>query len=230
MLKLVTYPAAFGQLSASPFCVKAAYLLNASGMEWEREDTADPRKAPYGKLPVLETPEGRVPDSDNIRAYLEQKGAQFDRRLSELDKSNARAFIRMAEEHIYFHLVLDRWENDAVWPLVRDTYFREIPRPLRGIVTGRIRRNVLTGLKQQGLGRLSHKDRSSKLETDLEAITTRLWHGKFLFGDRPSAADASVGPMLAAGVAIPVQTPLRDLIAQNDVLMRYIEQVQKAMG
>ncbi|MEM7320974.1 MAG: glutathione S-transferase N-terminal domain-containing protein, partial [Pseudomonadota bacterium] len=73
MLTLLTYPAAFGLFSASPFCVKAAYMLELSGQKWMRSDLLDPRKMPHRKLPVLRTPERLLPDSDGIRYWLEQK-------------------------------------------------------------------------------------------------------------------------------------------------------------
>ena len=109
MLTLLTYPSAFGLFSASPFCVKTALMLQHSGQVWQRSDMLDPRKMPHQKLPVLRTPERLIPDSDLIRHWLEQKGAEFDQGLSDVEKAQSRALVRMAEEHLYFHIVLDRW-------------------------------------------------------------------------------------------------------------------------
>jgi glutathione S-transferase len=222
MIQLLTYPPAFGLFSSSPFCVKAAWLLNMAGVTWKREDHLDPRKMPHGKLPVIRA-EGRlIADSDNIRAYLEAEGHDFDAGLSEIDRANSRAVIRMAEEHIYFHIVLDRWADPVIWPQVRDTYFKAMPAGLRHVVAGSVRRQLLKGLHHQGLGRLSAEERLERLKPDLGAITTRLWHGAYLFGDRPSAADASVAPMLAAALASPGETALWKLIAGNEVLKGYV--------
>ena len=113
MITLLTYPPAFGQFSGSPFCIKAAHLLNLSGQHWRRENTLDPRMMPHQKLPVIRAEDQLIADSDMIRDYLEAQGAQFDDGLSEIGKSTSRAFIRMAEEHLYFHIVLDRWGNDG---------------------------------------------------------------------------------------------------------------------
>ena len=122
MLTLLTYPSAFGLFSASPFCVKTALMLQHSGQVWQRSDMLDPRKMPHQKLPVLRTPERLIPDSDLIRHWLEQKGAEFDQGLSDVEKAQSRALVRMAEEHLYFHIVLDRWGNDEVWPILRETF------------------------------------------------------------------------------------------------------------
>ncbi len=76
MITLITYAPSFGQPAASPFCIKAIWLLNMSGLAWEREDTADPRKMPKQKLPAIRIGSDIIPDSDNIRTYLEAQGAE----------------------------------------------------------------------------------------------------------------------------------------------------------
>lgn len=230
MITLLTYKEIFGQPAASPFCVKAIWLLNMSGLPWQRQDLDDPRKMPHQKLPVLKAGDQLIPDSDNIRTYLEQQGADFDPGLSDMEKATARAFIRMAEEHMYFHIILDRWGDEAIWPRVRDTYFDMIPRPLRKLITGPMRKSVLKGMHAQGLGRLSPTERLARLEPDLHAISTRLWHGPFLFADRPTAADASVAAMLGAMRATPGKTLLKMRIAEDEILCRYIDRAEDAMN
>lgn len=230
MITLLTYPPAFGQFSASPFCTKAAVLLNWSGLGWQRENTMDPRKMPHQKLPVLRIKDQLIADSDTIRAYLESNGARFDAGLSEMDKANARAFIRMAEEHIYFHLVLDRWDNSAAWPVLRDTYFATLPRLVRGLISNKIRKDVIQSVKAQGVGRFTPEQRWARLEPDLNAIMTRLWQNQFLFGDQPTTADASVGPILGAIAATPGDTMLSNRIKENTVLMGYIARVEEMLN
>lgn len=230
MITLITFAPAFGQPAASPFCVKAIWLLNLSGQPWQREDIADPRKMPKQKLPAIRVGGQIIPDSENIRQHLETKGADFDQGLSDLEKSTSRAFIRMAEEHMYFHIVLDRWGDDTVWPIIRDTYFDTIPGVLRGFVTNRLRKACLQGMDRQGLGRFTPAERLERLEPDLVAITTRLWHGPYLFGERPTAADASVGAMLATMRATPGKTRLKTRIAEDEILCRYIDRCTDAMG
>lgn len=229
MMTLLTFPPAFGQFSASPFCTKAAVLLNWSGLSWKREDTMDPRKMPHQKLPVLRIKDQLIADSDTIRAYLENKGTRFDAGLSEMDKATSRAFIRMAEEHIYFHLVLDRWGNEAAWPHLRDTYFAALPGLVRGVISNKVRKDVIRSVRAQGLGRLTPEQRSARLEPDLNAIMTRLWQNRFLFGDHPTAADASVGPMLGAIAATPGGTPLSSRIRENAVLMGYVARIEEML-
>ncbi|MGJ8618558.1 MAG: glutathione S-transferase family protein [Sulfitobacter sp.] len=230
MITLITFAPAFGQVAASPFCVKAIWLLNMSCQEWQREDSMDPRKMPKQKLPVIRVGQDLIHDSENIRGYLEQQGADFDAGLSDMEEATSRAFIRMAEEHLYFHCVMQRWSEDNVWPTIRDTYFAAIPSILRGFVTTKIRKACLQGMDRQGLGRLTSEERMDKIEPDLKAITTRLWHGRFLFGDQPTAADASIAPMLAAMRATPGKTLLKTRIAEDEILCRYIDRAEDAMS
>lgn len=230
MITLITFAPAFGQPAASPFCVKAIWLLNLSGQLWQREDTADPRKMPKQKLPAIRVDDLIVPDSENIRRHLEAQGADFEHGLSEMEKATSRAFICMAEEHMYFHIVLDRWGDDTVWPIIRDEYFKVVPKLLRGVVTNKLRKACLQGMDRQGLGRFTPEERLERLEPDLNAITTRLWHGPFLFGDRPTAADASVGAMLANMRSTPGKTLLKTRIAEDEILCRYIDRCSDAMN
>ncbi|UUV05683.1 glutathione S-transferase family protein [Ruegeria sp. YS9] len=229
MLTLLTYPSAFGLFSASPFCVKTAMMLQHSGQAWQRSDMLDPRKMPHQKLPVLRTPERLIPDSDLIRDWLEQKGAAFDQGLSDVEKAQSRALVRMAEEHLYFHIVLDRWGNDEVWPILRETFFTGIPALIRKPVSNAIRKSVLKGITSQGIGRFSLPERMDRLERDLEAISAYLWQSRFLLADQPTSADMSVGPMLAAMRATPADTPLTRRIKQDNLLNSYVDRMEQAI-
>lgn len=228
MITLLTFAPAFGQPAASPFCVKAMMLLNMAGQEWTPEIYADPRKMPYGKLPAIRVNGEFIADSDNIRAWLEGQGADFDQGLTLAETAYSRALIRMAEEHLYFHVVYDRWADDAVWPVTRDTYFGMIPRPIRGFVTGKIRKPAVVSLHRMGIGRFNPKERLARAEPDLRAITDLLT-GPFLFGDKPTAADACVAPQLAGMMATPVATLLGDRVRGDRVLVDYVARVNTAL-
>lgn len=227
MITLITYQAGFGQLSFSPFCVKAIWLLQAAGVDWQREDSNDPRKFPYAKLPAIRTPSGVIGDSHNIQAYLEKQGADFWGEVT--DRSTGHAFIRMAEEHIYFHVVLDRWGNDEIWPIIRENYFADIPALLRRPITGSLRKALLKGLKTQGLGRFSQAERLQRIEPDLAAITARLGDRAYLMGDKISLPDYSIAAMLCAALASPIPTPFSERVANDDILSDYAARVENRM-
>ncbi len=228
MLNLLTFDSHFNQPGGSPFCLKAICLLNMSGQDW-KSSLADVRKMPKAKLPVLKVGKELIPDSENIRAYLEQKGADFDKGLSDSERAASQGFIRMAEEHLYFHLVADRWMRDDMWPILRDTFFDMIPKPMRGIITNKIRKNLRAGLYAQGIGRFSEAERATRVAKDLAAIKLQLGDKPYLFGDAPTAADASVCPVLSGLESIPLSTEVSNLVKEDKVLTDYIARMRAAL-
>lgn len=231
MITLYTYRAGFGQFSFSPFCTKAAWLLNMAGQDWTRHDMDDPRKMPLAKLPAIGLADGTtIPDSDNIRAHLEGLGHDFDAGLSPRDRAVSRAFIRMAEEHMYFHQALDRWGDQANWEIIQQEYFGFLPALLRGFITRGLRKNLMRTMHGQGIGRLSVAQRLARIEPDLQAITDQLGERAFLFGDTPYAADASVGAILGGIIAAPAPTGLSRRVGNDPLLAAYVARCEVAMG
>ncbi len=228
MLTLLTFPASFGQPSHSPFCVKAMGLLNLAGVAWQPDYLNDPRKMPYSKLPVLNTPDGLVPDSANIQAYLEAHGANFHVGLGAKETAQAEAFMGFAETNLHLTLIHERWLNDANWPVVRDIFFKDIPKPIRHLVTRGIRKTVATGLQGQGFARFSEKDRLDRLERDLGTLCTQLGDQAFLFGDRPCAADTIVAPLIGMIHDLPADCPARRIMRERTSLAAYMDRCKAA--
>lgn len=229
-LELITYGALFGEPSASPFCVKAMCLLQMAGVDWKPRVTADPRKAPKAKLPVLRDGDRVIPDSEQIREHLQNHhGADFNKGLSPAQRGTGRAVTRMMDEHFYFAVVCDRWMNDANWAVIRDAYFSQIPKLVRKPVAGMVRKQALGQVRGQGMGRHADSERLDRCRHDIDAVLALLGDKPFLLGDAPVAADASAVPMLRAAAAPPVPTPLSNHINANDKLMAYLARGRDAM-
>ena len=81
----------------------------------------------------------------------------------------------------------------------------------------------------QGMGRHSEGEQVARVAKDVDAFLVLLGDKAFLHGDAPSAADASVVPMLRAMAAFPKQNALSDLVVKNDAMMAYIERGREAM-
>ncbi len=224
MLELQTYIPAFGSPSASPFGAKAIALLNMAGAKYTIKFGADPRKAPKQKLPVLIDGDQTIADSDFIRAHLEKThNIDFDAGLSKPERATSRALIRMVEEHLYFALVCDRWLNDDNWEHVRATFFGKIPALVRGVITNRIRKYARAQATAQGMARHSVDEQLARADKDITAITDFLGDKPFLFGKNPTAADASVIPMLKAIAGSPMPTKLSTRVNNDVVLAAYLE-------
>jgi len=228
MLILNSFPAAFGQPSASPFSIKAMGLLNMAELEWQPDFSADPGKAPKQKLPVLIDGDKEIPDSEAIRSYIEQKtGIDFDHGLSPEQRAISRAVMRMVEEHLYFALVCDRWLIDANWVHVKEAFFGEIPAPVRDSVTEEIRDHVRAQLMGQGMARHSASEQFTRADADISAIKTLLGDKPFLFGEIPTAADTITGPMLGALVTSPTETRLSARVKADRKLVAYVNRCAK---
>ena len=226
-LQLQTFGPAFNQPDASPFCVKAICLLNMANVEWTLLPGSDSRKAPVGKLPVLLDGSSVIHDSDNIRFHLEKHySADFDIGLSDIQKAQSRAIIRMTEEHLYFCQVYDRWVDDACWVHVRDRFFGSLPPVVRSIIPKLVRRDVIAALKGQGIGRLSYDEMYARAHLDISAIEALLANQRFLFGEAPTAADVSVGCTLASMSANLERTKLSARVLDSERLSQYIDDVR----
>ena len=195
MIKLTVYPASFEEPTASPFCMKSICMLHAAGLPYEIIETGDPRGAPKQKLPFIEVDAQQIPDSEQIRSFIETAAdLDFDEGLTERQRGISRAIIRMVEEHVYFAIVADRWGEDDNWEHVRRAFFSDIPVIIRGFVTRQVRKQALTQLDGQGIGRHKPEERFDRVRRDVIAIREILSDKPFLFGENPTAADYSVVP------------------------------------
>ena len=55
---------------------------------------------PYGRLPVLKTPDQLIPDTHHIQAYLEDLDIGFNAGLIPAERAQSHALIRMVEENL----------------------------------------------------------------------------------------------------------------------------------
>lgn len=229
MLTLLTFPGSFGSPSHSPYCVKAMCLLTMAGEDWTPEYLERPADMPYGKLPVLRHDGRLIPDSGRIQAFLEARGVEFHPDLSPVQRATARAFQRLAEESLSLGLVHERWLNDSCWVAVRDVFFGAIPEAQRVPATDAIRDQVRAGMIAHGFSRMGDADRLAVLREDLAAIEAMLWEGPFLFGDKPTAADASTVPILHMLSNLPGDSALGDLMKGNTRLQAYVAAARAAI-
>lgn len=206
MYTLVVYPPSLNEPSGSPFSVKAMCLLNMAGITATTKP-GDPRKTPNAKLPVLRIDDRVIPDSEGIRNYVEAKHKiDFDAGLNAQQRAASHALIRMAEEHLYFALVTECWLNDANWEHTKVAFFGHLPKLLFGFVTRMVRKQAIGQVTAQGMARHTENARLQRCQKDVAAIKATLGNQPFLFGDKPTAADATVVPMLSGIVNIPTPT------------------------
>lgn len=230
MLKLTVYPPGLGEISGSPFSTKAICLMEMSGLDYRLDVQPDPRKTPKGKFPLLKDETDTIPDSDQIRDYLETRyGVDFEPNLTPEQKAVGRLIIRTLEENVYFAIVANRWLQDDHWAVTKGAFFKGMPPVIRRVIANRIRKGVIAQTKGQGMGRHSEPERVARVAKDLAAIGEILGDKQFLFGDSPTAADATAVPMMRAQAFFPLENPLSNLVLNNPKLAAYIERGAQEM-
>jgi glutathione S-transferase len=220
MLILRNFTPAFGLPSPSPFGIKAIALLKMSGLAFENHPS-DVRKAPLGKLPVLQDGDLLIPDSSRIQSYLEDTyDINFTEGLSAEKLAIGRAFQSMIEEHLYFIEVYGRWvdNNHLLQPL-----FASLPRFLQPIVQRMVTKNITKSLHQQGIGRHDRDYIYQVGSSHLQALSDYLAEKRFFFGDRAHAIDAILYAFIECIITPDIPTPLKDAAMQHQNLLRHAQ-------
>ena len=213
--------AGFGLPSPSQFVSKAEVLLKMAGVPYRHVD-ADFSRAPKGKIPFIEEGGRLIGDTSFIRRHLEDvHGADFDKGLTPAEKAVARAFAVMADEHLYWAVVYDRWMDRDNFDRGPRRFFAKVPAPMRPVVTAMVRRGVKASLKGHGLGRHSRDEIHTLARSDIDAIADFLATKPFLMGAEPCGADASVWSAVAQVLCARFETPLRHHAAARPNLVAY---------
>ncbi|UTW58200.1 glutathione S-transferase family protein [Kordiimonas sp. SCSIO 12603] len=209
----------------SPFCVKAEVLLKMAGIPYNIEDIDDPRGMPKGKAPVVRDGNELIADSEFIKRHIETaRGFTFDAHLSAEEKAQCHAFTKLIDERLYWALVYDRWIDEDNWPHTKEFWFGSMPFPLKYIIPGVALKSVKQNLNGHGIGRHTHDEIHTLAKSDLDAIAAQLGDKPFLFGDKPSTADASAYGVLvnlAQTTALPAK--LADTIKEYPSLLEYVK-------
>jgi len=199
-----------------------------SGLEHELQHVFDSRKAPRGKLPVLLDGERAIPDSARIQTHLERvHGVDFDSHLDAGERAVATAFRRLVEHHLYFIAGHLRWEMHP--EAVRESYFAEIPGPLRRVVFAIANRDVRRAMHMQGLGRHTREELVAFGEQDVRALSAQLGEKDFLLGDRPASIDATVYGALHGILDCTLDTPLKVAAQARANLRAYVDRVTERL-
>jgi len=228
MIELHQFAPAFGLMNPSPFCMKVEVFLKLAGLPY-RCVTANPLKAPKGKLPVLH--DGVVvPDSEEIIAYLQTAyGGQIPHALAVPETPRHLAVRRLLEDHLYFAALHLRWVEPAGWQHTR-RLFDGLPPLLRPLVATAMRRKIRRDLLGQGTGRHSRAEICAGAIADLDALAALLAGRAYFGGDEPAAIDASAYAMLANLLWAPMDHPVRSHAQALPPLVAYAERMKARVG
>jgi glutathione S-transferase len=223
MITLHVFGSAFGLPDPSPFVVKADILLQMSGLAFGKVE-GNLRKAPKGKLPIIDDDGVIVPDSTFIRLHLERKhGIDFDKGLSAAERGVAWSIEKMLDDHFYWLIVMERWMNPENFERGPRTFFNKIPAPLRPMIIAMIHRQVRKGLHAHGLGRHTDAECAELSTRCVEGLAAVIGDKPWLMGSEPCGADATVFAFVQSGLCPLFASHVRTCMVQHANLVAYKE-------
>ena len=219
---------AFGIANPSPFCLKVESWLRATATPYRIHVIHDPSRGPKGKIPWIRVAGRTVGDSELILdALTEQFGCDLDQGLTPRERADATAYRVLAEEHLYWAIVHDRWFHPKVWSLVRQQFFGHLPPGIRDLAAGLIRRRVRAQLHCAGMGRHSSNEIATFAHRDLDALAAFLGDKPFFLGESPRRVDMSLYAVLASLTEAQFDSPLCQTTRQHHSLVQYTERMRR---
>jgi len=228
MIKLYTFGEKFGVADPSPFVLKVDAYLRMAGIDFENINRPDNlSKAPKGKLPFIIDGNKTIADSQAIIEYIKTNpDNDLDRLLSDEQRAIAYLITKSLDENLYFVLVYSRWFRDDTWSLLKDAFFSQLPFPIRHIVPTIVRKQVVKGLKGQGIARHNNKEIQHILHCSLKSLSDLLGSKRYFFGDNPSSLDSAAFGFLAELILVNIDNPFNSIAKSYPSLVSYCQNIQ----
>ena len=227
MIRLFVFPPSLaGTPNPGPFCIKLETALRLAGVAYETCYEPRPDKGPKGKMPFVEIDGERMGDSMFILDHLKKtEGIDLDAHLSPREKAQSHALQRMIEERLNFVLGYSRWLEPENWEKYRPVLFGKMPWPLGHFIPQIVQRQVRKAYEGQGMLRHERDEIYALGVADLATIAEILGDQLYLFGDRPSTADATAYGFLVSIIGPDLESPLKDAALGHTNLVRYCERM-----
>jgi glutathione S-transferase len=225
MITLYTFGPAWGLPDPSPFVTKAATLLRIAGLAY-RTDTKGFLKAPRGKLPYILDGDTVISDSTMIRLHIEQRhNIDFDRDLTPQERAVSWAVEKLCEDHLYWLMVHARWIEGGNFERGPARFFKAVPVPARPLAKWIVRRKMRSNLRGQGTGRYTQAERTLLAGRAFESISTILGERRYLMGEKPCGADATVFAFVSGSLCPVFETALCEKAGAYPNLVSYCERL-----
>ena len=227
MITLYTFGPGFGLPDPSPFVMKTEIQLAMAGIPYMTE-RGRPPQGPKNKLPFIVDGSRIIGDSTFIRAYLESTyHFDLDRHLTKPERAFGWSIERMMEDHLYWAMVRFRWMDEDNFARGPAHFFDGLPEPMRESVRSEARKRVCETLYGQGLGRHSDEESAELGARSLQAVSELLDNRRYIFGDRPCGADATVFAMVACATTPYFKSPLNAVAAELPNLGEYCRRMMR---
>ena len=230
MIKLLTFPPAFGMTTLTPFGTKVETYLRIAALPYERVPKIGPNATPKGKLPIIVDDDGRtIADSQFILEHLEEKhGRPLDGKLDDGQRALSHVVRRTFEEGFYWVAVWSRWSDDAGWAHLKKEAFSAVPGPARVVAQPIVRRMMKKQLHSQGTGRHAREEVVAIGKADLTAFSQLLGDRSFtLGGESPTTVDCTAYAFLAQLMLTGFEGPLQEHVRATKNLVGYVERIRE---
>jgi glutathione S-transferase len=229
VLTLYSYPELFGVADNNPYGLKVFAFLKLVELPFRHEHIFDAKAAPRGQLPYLDDDGQHVGDSDAIIAHLTAKyGLKLDSALTPQQR-NTDLMIRRTLDDLYWVMSYSRWKDPQFWPLFRDALL-ETHRSLTASGLEAAQKYNFERYHYQGIGRYEPAQVYARGFADLGALANLVGESGFLFGPRPSSADAGLYGFIANIYFYRIDTPLREFVAAHPNLVRHCQAIHAAVS
>jgi len=220
-----------GLESYSPFCVKVHRALKYLGLPYERRHGMPGTFKKYystGQAPVLLIGDNEaVGDSTDILLRLQSlTGRTFHGTQDAKLAAEAVLWEEFADTSLAGFFISSRWADDRNWAGFRDRIFKPIPTPLRGLISGRMRKKIVSAVVARDVWRAGPEACWRRFQAQLDALDARapeegFWLGAF------SIADLGLFAQLF-GLRQDITPWQRDQIFARSRLSRYLDRVDAA--
>ncbi|ORY38669.1 hypothetical protein BCR33DRAFT_682384 [Rhizoclosmatium globosum] len=205
-------------------------VLSFAGYPHVVKECNEPDQSPNGQLPYLYTTKGRALAGREIIDEVMDQVPGFGSTLSPIEKADSLAFTSLGESKLHFGLLFDLWYNHQNFTKVAyPKYATDHPFPLN-LVLPRIKRmEQLDWMLKQRVS-INKDEILGDVKMALSAYSTQLDQKQYLFGAKPSMADATLFAYLHILLSTfnspaGVHSSVRDIIKRHDNLIQYSRRI-----
>jgi glutathione S-transferase len=222
---------AWGLPNISPPCMELETWLRIAGIAYVVKPP-DMQKAPKGKVPYIDDDGALIGDATLIIEHLTSStGKDPDEGLTATERAVSLAFRRMMKDSLYWALIQSRWVEEHNWALYKVVITRLFFADLSGQQQEdavRAFRDVITSqLLGHGMGRHTPQEIYWFGIADMKAVSDYLGDKPFMFGDRPTTADAAVYAQVANMIEVPVRDPVKEYGQKDRRLVTYCQRMRE---
>jgi len=233
MITLYGFGKRIGVEDASPFVVKVDAFLRMTKLEYKNvSDFNNLKKSPKGKLPFITDDKTKelvtIADSEDVIDYLtETYQIDLDGFLTDKQKAQGHLITKSLDESLYWCLVYSRWALDNTWPLINQTFFGEMPFPLKTFVPKLIRKSVIKNLYGQGIGRHSAEEILAIANKSFSALSVLLAEQDYIFGAQPCKLDAVIYSHLCEFISVDFDNQFNSQARSYENLVKYCQRFEQ---